>query len=398
MPGEQAFLLAGIFVLLSAAGWAIRYLWDRDRPKDAQQYLNVEYLKGLNFLLNEQTDQAVDLFLRMVRVDDETIETHFALGSLFRRRGEVDRAIRIHQNIIARPNLGAPQRSQAIAALAKDYRTAGLLDRAEKLFEELIEDPEHRREGLQSLQKIYEQERDWDKAIKVGVELERQTGSATSLAVAHYYCELAEQAIDARELGNARQYLRESQAGRSRTTRGALIRAALAERAGDASLAIKLYWEAVDQRTDMVVEALPHLYAIHEAADSLPALERELKKRSVKSTSMQQLLAYTSILFPDMQSDVLDDCVRHYVTNQPTLAAFVEAATQHGALSDAAFQRVRAGLAKLAQTTAKYRCSECGFSSMNLIWQCPSCKNWETQKPANEVQFDTLVRGDKVDW
>ncbi|MEM8984668.1 MAG: hypothetical protein AAGC71_16770 [Pseudomonadota bacterium] len=144
MPSEQAFLLAGFFLLLTAAGWSIRYLWERDRPQENHQYLNVEYLKGLNFLLNEQTDQAVDLFLRMVRVDDETIETHFALGSLFRRRGEVDRAIRIHQNIIARPGLPEEQRQQALYSLARDYMTAGLLDRAESLFLSLVESNDYR--------------------------------------------------------------------------------------------------------------------------------------------------------------------------------------------------------------------------------------------------------------
>ncbi len=398
MPGEQAFLLAGIFILLSVAGWSIRYLWDRDRPQDSQQYLNVEYLKGLNFLLNEQTDQAVDLFLRMVRVDDETIETHFALGSLFRRRGEVDRAIRIHQNIIARPNLATGQRSQAIAALAKDYQKAGLLDRAEKLFLELVEDPEHKRHGLTALVQIYEQERDWAKAIDAGVELERQAGSASSLAVAHYHCELAEQAIADQSLPAARKYLREAQNGRSRTTRGTLIRAELAEHSDDEALAVKLYWDAVESNADLVVEVLPRLYRMREKTGQADRLESELEALAGRRPEMRQALAYTAILHPELQSKLLDDCVREYISSQPTLADFIDVAGTDDVMPEATFRRVRAGLSKLAQSTAKYRCSECGFSSMNLIWQCPSCKNWETQKPANEVRFDTLVRGGTVDW
>jgi len=123
MPTESTFLLAGLFLLLAAAGWAMGRFGERDE-EDALPPLNIDYLKGLNFLLNEQTDQALEHFLHMVRVDDKTIETHFALGSLFRRRGEVDRAIRIHQNIIARPDLAAEQRDQAIYSLAKDYLAA----------------------------------------------------------------------------------------------------------------------------------------------------------------------------------------------------------------------------------------------------------------------------------
>ena len=118
MPTESTFLLAGLFLLLAAAGWALGRFGERDEEA-APPPLNVDYLKGLNFLLNEQTDQALEHFLQMVRVDDKTIETHFALGSLFRRRGEVDRAIRIHQNIIARPDLAAEQRDQALFSLAR---------------------------------------------------------------------------------------------------------------------------------------------------------------------------------------------------------------------------------------------------------------------------------------
>ena len=129
MPTESTFLLAGLFLLLAAAGWALGRFGERDE-EEAAPPLNVDYLKGLNFLLNEQTDQALEHFLEMVSVDDKTIETHFALGNLFRRRGEVDRAIRIHQNIIARPDIAGEQRDQALFSLAKDYLGAGLLDRA----------------------------------------------------------------------------------------------------------------------------------------------------------------------------------------------------------------------------------------------------------------------------
>ncbi len=140
--------------------------------EDAPPPLNIDYLKGLNFLLNEQTDQALEHFLEMVRVDDKTIETHFALGSLFRRRGEVDRAIRIHQNIIARPDLAAEQRDQALFSLAKDYNHAGLLDRAENLFARLSEGSRYQVQALESLCRIYEQEKEWERAIEAAEKLE----------------------------------------------------------------------------------------------------------------------------------------------------------------------------------------------------------------------------------
>ena len=146
-----------------------------DELEEAPAPLNVDYLKGLNFLLNEQTDQALEHFLKMVRVDDKTIETHFALGSLFRRRGEVGRAIRFHQNIIAKPGLKPEQRTQALLELGEDYMRAGLLDRAERLFAELIETDSHTPAALHSLLEIYQQEKDWEKALDYFIESFTQT-------------------------------------------------------------------------------------------------------------------------------------------------------------------------------------------------------------------------------
>ena len=168
MPTESTFLLAGLFLLLAAAGWALGRFGERDEQQGTPLPLNIDYLKGLNFLLNEQTDQALEHFLKMVRVDDKTMETHFALGSLFRRRGEIDRAIRIHQNIIARPDLAAEQRDQALFSLAKDYLKAGLLDRAENLFVRLSQGSRYQVEALERLCRIYEQEHEWQKAIDAG--------------------------------------------------------------------------------------------------------------------------------------------------------------------------------------------------------------------------------------
>ena len=166
----------------------------------AGETLNADYIKGLNFLLNEQPDQALEVFLRMVEVDDETLETHFALGSLFRRRGEVDRAIRVHQNIIARPNLSAMHREHALVSLAEDYLGAGLFDRAEKLFLELRESSGYRVRALHKLVRIYEVTHDWEQAIAVFRELEKCDSELEQAGqVAHYYCELAAQAAQERD-------------------------------------------------------------------------------------------------------------------------------------------------------------------------------------------------------
>src|SRR5882672_5819684 len=149
------------------------------------------YFRGLNFLLNEQPDQAIEAFIEVVKVDPQTIELHFALGSLFRRRGEVERAIRMHQNLVERSDLAAEQRTHALFELAQDYFKAGLLDRAEELFLKLEAYPSHAEEALRFLLEIYEQEKEWVRAIGIAEKLEAVTGRSHQKEIANFYCELA---------------------------------------------------------------------------------------------------------------------------------------------------------------------------------------------------------------
>ena len=394
MPTESTFLLAGLFLLLAAAGWALGRFGERDE-EDTPPPLNIDYLKGLNFLLNEQTDQALEHFLKMVRVDDKTIETHFALGSLFRRRGEVDRAIRIHQNIIARPDLAAEQRDQALFSLAKDYLGAGLLDRAEKLFARLAQGSRYQVQALNNLCKIYEQEKDWQKAIDAGEQLETLGGKSLALQIAHYNCELAETAAAAKDYTAARRYVKKAQAGRPNTMRGALTRAHIARETDDHKTALKLYHRIIDEHTYLIAEALPEIVAIYEREGSMAGLESALKSMMENDPVMSALVAHTAIVNDIGGIPIIDKCVENYMLNEPTLGEFVDLQqlTEGGQDGQAsALAKVRRALSKLASATPRYQCQECGFSSQRLLWQCPSCRNWETQRPASRVQFDTVLQ------
>ncbi|NCF52144.1 lipopolysaccharide assembly protein LapB [Gammaproteobacteria bacterium] len=394
MPTESTFLLAGLFLLLAAAGWALGRFGESD-DEDAPPPLNIDYLKGLNFLLNEQTDQALEHFLEMVRVDDKTIETHFALGSLFRRRGEVDRAIRIHQNIIARPDLAAEQRDQALFSLAKDYLAAGLLDRAEKLFVRLAQGSRYQVQALESLCRIYEQEKEWEKAIDAGQQLEALGGRSLALQIAHYYCELAEAAAAGNDYSAARQFVKKAQAGRPRTMRGALTRAHIARETDDYKTALRLYHRIIDEHTYLISEALPEIVETYARDGSMVGLNKALQSMIDKNPEMSSLVAYTAIVNDIGGIPVIDECVEKYMLDEPTLAEFVDLQALSSAsdtAKESALSKVRGALSKLASSTPRYQCQECGFSSQRLLWQCPSCRNWETQRPASKVQFDTVLQ------
>ncbi len=393
MPTESTFLLAGLFLLLAIAGWALGRFGDRDEVETAPP-LNIDYLKGLNFLLNEQTDQALEHFLKMVRVDDKTIETHFALGSLFRRRGEVDRAIRIHQNIIARPDLAADQRDQALYSLARDYQKAGLLDRAEKLFSRLAQGSRYQVQALENLCRIYEQEKEWEKAIEAGQHLEQIGGRSLGLQIAHYYCELAEEAAAQQDYAAAREFVKKAQADRPRTLRGALVRARIAQETDANDTALTLYQRVINEHSYLIAEALPEIVAIYDREDKLDELDPEIRSRLADDPAMSQLLAYSAIVNGIAGIPVIDEAVERYVMNEPTLGEFVDlecvGATPES--REESLARIRKALGKLAASTPRYQCQECGFSSQRLLWQCPSCRSWETQRPASRVQFDTVLQ------
>ena len=175
MPTEATFFLAALLIIAAASGFAFKVYSDRDR--DLPPRISADYIRGLNLVLSRKTDEALELFVQMAKVDDETLETHFALGHLFRRRGEVERAIRVHENLLARPNLNETQRHQAAFSLAEDYLGAGLFDRAEERLSELVESPTLAEAALEKLVYIYEREKEWQKAIDAQRKLEMFRGA-----------------------------------------------------------------------------------------------------------------------------------------------------------------------------------------------------------------------------
>ena len=221
--------------------------------------ISKDYLVGLNYLLNEQPDKAVDVFIKMLQVDSNTVETHLALGNLFRRRGEVDRAIRIHQNLIARPHLSKPNRIQALLALGQDYLKAGVFDRAEKLFQEVHDSNEFRQDSLEYLLAIYEQEKDWDKAIVIAQRLEQLTNQSRNAIIAQYYCE---QAVDARVKISSEQAMRlvkKALATDKDCVRASLLIGAWDAEQGNYKSAIKSYKKVAEQDPDFMGEIIEPL-------------------------------------------------------------------------------------------------------------------------------------------
>lgn len=177
--------------------------------------------------------------------------------------------------------------------------------------------------------------------------------------------------------------------------RGALTRAHIAQETHDSKTALRLYHRIIDESTYLIAEALPEIVAIYEREDQIAELERALKSLIRKHPEMSTLVAYTAIVNDLGGIPVIDDVVKEYLLNEPTLAEFVDLQRLSGQQTDKEepiMIRIRKALSKLATASARYQCQECGFSSQRLLWQCPSCRNWETQRPASRVQFDTVLQ------
>ncbi len=398
MPTESTFLLAGLLFLAAALGYFFARFGDDEESIDQSEpneTLNADYIKGLNFLLNEQPDQALEVFLRMVEVDDETLETHFALGGLFRRRGEVDRAIRVHQNIIARPNLSAMHREHALISLAEDYLGAGLFDRAEKLFQELCDSAEYRTRALHKLVRIYEVTHDWEQAIEAYRELEKTDPNLEEVGqVAHYYCELAEHAVQDRDFVRARELLKKASSDQHSTVRARLALADLARETGDHKQAIKLFREVMDAEPRLIGEVIPRLAESCRALDDQTLLSDSLNKLRKKEPLASKAIALAAIHDPQIQNETALQCLWEYIADDPILVNLVEIEELGQGDTEArqkTVARMRRGLAALISATHRYRCSECGYVTSQLLWQCPSCRSWETVVPVGRLSLTSPI-------
>jgi len=396
MPTESTFLLAGLFFIAAALGYFFaRFGDDEEGEEEPANKLNADYIRGLNFLLDEKPDQALEVFMRMVEVDDETLETHFALGSLFRRRGEIDRAIRVHQNIIARPNLGQMHREQALVALAEDYLSAGLLDRAEDTFEQLRDSDEHGVYARRKLVRIYEVTQEWEHAVSGFEELATLDPlAAEESRVAHYYCELAEQAFEAGDIDLARQMLAQAERTNNPSLRSKLLSADIDRAVGEHKAAIRAYGEIMDIEPRLIGDVVPKLAECCRATGEQGHLSEALRILLEHSPDAGKAIGLAAVYDPRIVNPTALACLKDFVLSDKVLTNLVDMTGLHEGDEDrshAALERIREGLAKVISQGHRYRCRECGYVSSELLWQCPSCRNWESVSPSVELNFSTFV-------
>ena len=377
MGFDPQWLLLGI-PLTFALGWLASRLdlrqWRREQ-KDSPK----AYYKGLNLLLNEQQDKAIDAFIEAVQQDPDTSDLHFALGNLFRRRGEYERAVRVHEHLLNRADLAASERDRAQHALAQDFMKAGIFDRAERAFQAL-DGTAFDTEARMALLTLHERSRDWRAAVDVANKLEHRGIGSFASRIAHYWCEIALEADAKHQDVEADTALRRAREAAPQAARPLVLAGQRAARQANHGEVLSL-WGGLMVAHPAAFNLVASEYAT--SAVSLgeePAALNRLLALYQRAPTMD-LLEAMALLDPD--PSIQRERLLAHLRDHPTLSAAqaLLGQLQSHAASPIEIQAVRDAVGRAAQPLRRYRCAACGFEAQHYFWQCPGCLSWDSYPP-----------------
>ncbi|BDZ72985.1 lipopolysaccharide assembly protein B [Methylophaga marina] len=383
-----------LFFLLPVAalsGWMMARRHYKRRYRQQDSSFSPDYFKGLNYLLNEQPDKAIDVFIGLLEVNSETVETHLALANLFRRRGESDRAIRIHQNLIARPSLSAQQRRQALVELGLDYMSAGVLDRAELLFLELLQQPGTPPEAPKQLLRIYQQEKKWQQAIDMAKHIEGNDKTNTRALIAQFYCELAESVIN-KDQHQTLNLLRSAHHYDANCVRASLLEGRIYIKNGQYRKAIRALQHVEKQNHYFLPEALPLLYDCFENTNNLDDFKdwlESLLNRYPHLTSARLML--TRLIEQTQSTEAAQAFLHAQLHQHPSVEGLHQLITLGEENHQALIPLIKEVTTTLIHKGDRYTCKNCGFSGRTMHWLCPGCSSWSTMRPI-EIHLSSLEK------
>ncbi|SEA31751.1 Lipopolysaccharide biosynthesis regulator YciM, contains six TPR domains and a predicted metal-binding C-terminal domain [Thiothrix caldifontis] len=374
-----------LFLLLPIAfysGWHAarkRYKEREEQRKDVPQ----RFVQGINYLLSEEPDKALDVFLNYAEVDEHTANTFLLLGNLFRNRGEINRALRIHQNLVARSDLSKAQRISAMLALGEDFFAAGLLDRAESVFSELLKDDPKHADACEPLRNIYEQLHEWDKAIEIAQLAQQRSKLDHSRLIAHYYCEIAAQELQKQNLFRAEETIKKAAKVYPVSARVLVLKGDLAYARNQREEALGIYHQAIEKDTRLIGVLFNQLVNNFNQKDELESL-RSFIQQTFAKTQDTKLFGYLLQLarklgkLPEMRTQV-----EEYLTKgKPSLNTVVHSTEvlsslwQEEKVCDIA--QLQIALQRLSASQPDFQCAQCGYKMHGYLWRCPACHQWDT--------------------
>jgi lipopolysaccharide biosynthesis regulator YciM len=389
MQVEPIWLVA--LPIVFGVGW-LASRWDKrlelaeDEAEQSQKQKST--FKGLNLLLNEQPDKAIDALVEVAQLDPETTELHFALGSLFRRRGETERAIRVHQHLAGRQDISQNDRDHAAYELGRDFLRAGLLDRAESTLNR-VGQSKYSTPAKVALLEMYQIEKDWRKAIVAAAELQSLDGVSHQHQIAHFHCELAQEALRRKDLTNAQLDLEHALQSVPFHTRAIMLKGELLVAQQRPKEAVEV-WKEIEQRHPMYLPLVADRWMAAHAELGQEKAGLELLKKNLQQQASGELL---DIVFKHVLrlegAEAASHLMAQVMRYSPSLTAMAkrleaqlsiakEGSDEEGVLD------IKASLDLLKQKTgslARYTCGSCGFRARRFYWQCPGCNNWDAYSP-----------------
>lgn len=387
-------MLELLFLLLPIAsgyGWYMGSRNARQQYQDNSNRLSKEYVDGLNFLLSNQRDKAVDLFLDLLKEDSGMLEAHLTLGNLFRSQGEIDRAIRIHQALLESASLSFEQRLLAIQQLGRDYLAAGFYDRAEEMFLQLVDEEEFATNALQQLILIYQATSEWNKAIGAAMRLVRLGKSDYNEKIAQFHCEVAADAITANEYEKAVLLLKKALTADASCARVGLMLGHIAMLQKDYDKAIDEFSQVLKQDPAFIGEAIPFLKTCYGHVERPGEFKAFLKKCVEFDPSNTAVLALADMIHEEDGIDAAQYYIYRSLVRKPNLKGFFRlmdynlAEAEDGRAKDSLIV-LRNMVGEQIKASPHYRCTRCGLTVNSLYWMCPGCRSWASVKPLRDFE------------
>ena len=356
----------------------------RNKKTRRQLRFSSDYFQGLNYLLNDEQDKAIEIFLQLVESDWQTIDTHLTLGSIFRRKGEIDKAIKLHQSLLARPSLPSDYKVRVLLELGRDYQLAGWLDRAEGLFNEVLKDSDYTEEALTHLMDIYQQEHEWEEAITVAKRYQRAAKNNLKTVIAQFYCELSDQEYSKGDLKESEALAVQGLSMDENCVRASIILGKLAIQRGRYKKAIRFFKQVEFQDVVYLPLVVIHLIECYKNQSNLRSLISYLRALDEK----YDCISLTPVIV-DLINEVYDTpSAIEYLSTQmklkPSLDGIQKMLEINLSSIDVKENYIKEVIDQLMRDQSGYQCSKCGYTAKTLYWLCPSCHTWSGMKPRHQ--------------
>ncbi|MCI2284388.1 lipopolysaccharide assembly protein LapB [Colwellia sp. MSW7] len=363
----------------------------KQKDQTIKQDLSIKYSTGLNYLLSNQKDKAIDSLLDALKVEDDSVEAHFAMANLFRKRGELDRALKVHEHLVRHGNLPTKDKQQAVFELGKDFLSAGLYDRAETMFNKLLKSPDYGLKSLNYLLQIFQSTKDWQQGISHQKLVVKFNDKRLLHTLANFYCEQATSAFEQDKFIEVIELLEQALKLDPNSCRANWLMAKIYENHKQCELACKCYQDIYQQDKEFFPDVIDQMHKCYLHLDASDEFFRFIKKVYDETASSSALISYLSYVEKKHGNKKAKEFLLSALKRRPTIRGFKHLVKMEMKQADdvdnkASLDLIKELIGEYLKIKHRYSCRNCGFNSSTHYWSCPSCHEWEQLKPVRGLE------------